>query len=753
MKRSTKKIKTRVKVIVISLLILTGLMGFYFLLKLPSFNELERATTRRALRKPVRFYANLRVLRPGDPISMKQVIHLLKQRGYEAQTTEPDDVKQYCQKTGNHLQVFMDLFSYPDGVVTGGLHHLIFDKDRLKSILRLAQKIPVNEMRLEALPLDDFSTGSAESSLWVPLEKVPLILRKGVVVSEDRRFYEHHGVDWFGILRAFRINVRKKGYYQGGSTLTQQLIKNVFLTPEKTLRRKAREILMAFMCEWRFEKDFILEMYLNQIYLGQNGPRGLYGVQEASQAYFGKPVSALSLEECALLIGLIPAPNAYHPRSSPDKALRRRNIVLDVMWKNGLIPAHEFQSALRQPIELAPLSVDSVGFYYVSWVRQLLEEEFSRFELDSSGFKVYLALDTDIQRASEKVLRKQNLEGAVVAMDPQTGFVKALVGGRHYASSPFNRAVLAYRQPGSAFKPILYAAALESHAVTLSTLLEDNPFELTVGETVWAPQNFDGMFRGSVTVRDALVHSYNVPSIHLLEHVGIDQVVSLAEELGVQSPLLPVPSLALGTSEVTPFELTRAYCAFANGGNAVTPVFINWIVDDKGRMRFHQVPQKTRVLSRETAFLVTDVLKDVIERGTGRNVRRLGYQGPAAGKTGTSDDFSDAWFVGYTTQLVCGVWLGHDIPLTLGKSSSRLALPVWVELMKSLGHHMSFQDFSQDINMLKAEIDPETGQRANNGCPLKRIEYFNPQSTLPVFCEKHAKKREGFFKKIFKFFQ
>ncbi|MBI4396868.1 MAG: PBP1A family penicillin-binding protein [Elusimicrobia bacterium] len=742
------------------LLLAAGVGAYSFRLWSHSlFGQLALITSKRELRRPVQFYSDARALRAGEILSPKEVERLLQERDYSPlpDTTPPVLPGQYRFSGENGMEVFVKPFNDPDAPQVAGLFRLDFEEGSLSGITAIPDGDSLTEIRLEPLPLSGSTGGSAETSLWVPLEKIPPALITAVVHSEDRRFYQHHGIDFRGLLRAAWINFRGSGIQQGGSTLTQQMVKNAFLTPERTFRRKLKEMALALALEWRYGKNDILEMYLNQIYLGRDGLRGLYGVEEASRSFFGKPVSDLSLDECALLASLIPSPNKYHPRHSPVRARRRRDQVLALLRRQNQIPEPDYQEAARRPIALAPVNDGIEGLYYATWVRQILEEEFPGALLDTAGFRVHTAMDMDLQKAAEKAAEgksketvtepreaKKWLEGAspetaVVALDPYTGHVKALVGGRNYNSSPYNRAVLSRRQPGSAFKPILFAAALESHEATLATFLEDQPLRLRLGSREWKPRNYDGKYRGAVSAREALVHSINIPAIHLLEKTGTDAVLELAAALGIRSPLRPNPSLALGTSEVTPLEITTAYAAFVNGGHAVKPLFIRWIEDPRGNVVRRYEPDSRPVLSSETSALMTNVLQDVVERGTGRNARTLGFVGPAAGKTGTSDNHTDAWFIGFTPRLLCGVWRGNDLPASLGRSASALAIPVWVQVMKSAPGRNPAEEFPKNRKLVQVKVDPANGLRARMSCPTPVSELFVRGTAPEDACPDHIK--------------
>lgn len=712
------------------------------------FAQLELVSSRRAMQRPARFYTDITLLAPGMPLSAGGLVERLQLRGYGPAEGSPDEEGLYYLPDEGSCEVYFRSFVFPDGRGVSGLHRFVFSGGRLKRIARTGGTV-LSELPLEPVLLGDFSGDGVENRPWITLDTVPAALKDGVVASEDRRFFSHRGLDPVSLARAFVTDVKRKGIYQGGSTITQQLVKNAFLSRERTLRRKLTEAFLSVLMEIRYSKEEILEMYLNQIYLGENGTRGVYGVEDASTAYFGKHVPELSPGESALLVGLIPAPNAFSPRHYPDRALKRRDRVLDLLERQGKITGGDLLREKNAPLVLAPLSRQSTGDYYVTLVRELLERELGRAILDFQGYRIYTTMDLEMQKAAENAIKDSGPEGALVALEPGTGFVRALVGGRTFATSPYDRAVNARRSPGSAFKAIVYAAALESGQVTLATPVEDKPLKVMHNNAAWEPGNYSGVFSGTTTVRDAIVFSLNIPAVKVFTAIGAEKVIALARALGIQSELLPVPSLALGTSEVTPLEMTAAYAAFANGGYAVKPVFIRWVTDGDGKVIKEYGPVKRQALSPETASLITSALEDAVQRGTGSNVRKLGYTGPAAGKTGTSEGYKDAWFIGYTPELVCGVWLGYDLPRSLGKSASSLAVPLWVRFMSAVQDNPSPRAFVPSRSLAKVTIDPASGLRARSGCTDRRSEFFIRGTEPKKYCALHPGGLPGFFNRLF----
>ena len=585
--------------------------------------------------------------------------------------------------------------------------------------------------------------------LTIPLERIPDHVRNAFIAVEDRRFAEHHGLDWRGVARAFWKNATSFGVREGASTLTMQVARSGFIGDEqndRSIGRKLIELRLAPRIEKALTKDQILELYLNLIYLGD----ATYGVEAASRHYFGKSVNRLSLAEAALLAGLPRAPSVYDPRDHPDRAVSRRNLVLDLMAREGFISRDEAEKASRQR-----LRVPSQGWkpaegasYAVEAVRELVEKTVG--DRSRRGeIAVYTTFDVSAQRAAERAVRDRaaaigrNAQGAMVALNPATGAILAMVGGTGPARTGFNRAMLARRQPGSAFKPFVYAAALEA-GYSPATMVDDEPIQLVDAGRVWEPSNSNDTYAGAITLRSALARSANAATVRVSQDVGVNRVAALAKRLGITSPLNPVPSLALGSGEVTPFELVTAYAPFANGGWKVKP----WMVDSiavGGKTAYRgeeaiQPARKVQVIDSITAFLVTSMLRSVVDEGTGYFVRNAGIWGPVAGKTGTTNNGADVWFVGYTPTMLAGFWFGNDTPKTLGRGASggRLAAPAWASFYRRGWQEQEEGDgWEAPDGIVAEEIDPETGLLAGEWCPTTRIEYFREGTQPTEYCEGH----------------
>jgi penicillin-binding protein 1A len=510
---------------------------------------------------------------------------------------------------------------------------------------------------------------------------------------------------------------------QGGSTITQQVTKSLLLTPEKSYARKIKEAILAYRIEKSLSKTDILSIYLNQIYLGQRS----YGVEAAAQTYFNKSAADLNLAESALLAGLPKAPSAYSPIRHPDRAKRRQQYVLERMAESGYITRDEAQAALDYPLKIAPAENKNITVapYIAEQVRQYLQTAYGNAPLYGEGLKVYTSVNLLMQGAAQRAVEaglkafekrqgvkkgEPRVQGALVAMEPRTGYVKALVGGLRFLENQFNRATQARRQPGSAFKPIVYAAALDK-AYTTSSIIIDAPivFPSRGKQPFWEPRNFDREFEGPVTFRHALSHSRNVITVKILQDIGVGYAIKYARRLGISSPLEPNLTLALGSSGVSLLELTRAYTVFANQGMLVEPLFITKIVDRHGNVLEENKPRLSQVISAETAYLMTSLLQSVVEEGTGRGVRALNR--PCAAKTGTTSDMRDAWFIGYTPDLITGTWVGYDIEKPLGKreTGAVAASPIWLRFMQEVLEGTEIQVFPVPDGIIFRQIDADTG--------------------------------------------
>jgi penicillin-binding protein 1A len=503
-----------------------------------------------------------------------------------------------------------------------------------------------------------------ENRIYVPLYKISPYLQQAVVASEDKEFYNHSGVSLRGLIRATLIDLFHLEKKQGGSTITQQLAELLFLSPERTIKKKIKKIYIALQLEKYFTKQQILEMYLNLIYWGH----GVYGAEAAAQFYFGKSAIDLNIPESALLAGMIPAPEINSPYRNPDLALKLRNIVIEKMYNLGYISEEDYKKAIKAPLGIVKRNNPNSGYlapYFFDFVLKDLIKRFGKDMVYEGGLKVYTTIDTKMQDMAEKALlkiineygKKYNVnQGALLCLDPNTGYIKAWVGGLDYSKSQFDRVSMAVRQPGSAFKPFVYLTALQKGFKPWD-LIEEKEVTYTFNKKEWKPKNYDGKLHGTVTLQEALENSYNIATILLLEEIGVGDVIKNARKLGIESTLEPSLALALGTSGVTLYEMVRAYSGFANGGNRITPIAILRVEDSKGNILYNAIPEITPVIERDVISTLVKMMKRVITNGTGK---RANIGRPAAGKTGTTDDYRDAWFIGFTPDLCTGIWMGND---------------------------------------------------------------------------------------------
>jgi 1A family penicillin-binding protein len=569
-----------------------------------------------------------------------------------------------------------------------------------------------------------------EQRIEIPLARVSPHLVNAIVAVEDQRFYDHNGIDVVRVAGAALSNLREGRRAQGGSTITQQLARQSFLTPEKTFRRKLTEVVVAARLEEQFTKDEILELYLNKVYFGD----GLYGVEAASLGYLGKPASAVNVAEAALLAGLVKSPSSYAPTVSSQRATARRNVVLRAMLDARMIDRPAYDQALKQPVKVddALRRGEAFGQYFKEEVRRFLVQRFGWERVYQGGLRVYTTVDLDMQKAAEaevargiadiekrqrsKDVDESNpLQAALVALDPRTGEVRAMVGGRDFEKSNFNRATQARRQPGSAFKPFVYAAAIERgySPGSLITNLDDPIMTL---QGAWVPED-EHSEGSSMTMRAALKTSSNRAAVRMLEDVGIPITVDYAKRLGVGS-VPNVPSLALGSGEVTVASMTAAYAAFANAGMVQTPMLVRRVETTEGEVLYTAQQDPQPAVSEQTAFLMSNMMADVVNAGTGAGARSVGFRLPAAGKTGTTNDYHDAWFVGFTPRLAAGVWIGYDQPRTIigGGYASVLAVPVWGRFMAAATAKDRSEWFSPPERITSATICRLSGKLATDAC-------------------------------------
>jgi penicillin-binding protein 1B len=623
-------------------------------------------------------------------------------------------------------------------------------------------------LQLDTPLLTALMTAGREKRRRVPLATIPKRMQQAVIAIEDQRFYSHPGLNPITAVGSAVGNVfRTRRRPRGGSTITQQLSRMFFLQDEFnaelqtgtwSYRRKAEEMLMSLALEQRASKDEILEMYLNEVYLGQRGSFAIHGVAEASRLFFGKDVSNLSVSEAALIAGVIQSPASLSPFARAQRAIERRNVVLHAMAGEGYITAEAAERAAREPLQVVARAVDNEAPYFVDVVGQKLAEEFPGVAAQSGTVDVYTTLDINMQRVAleavrnglvnvDKILSRRRrkpppAQAALIAVDPRTGEILAMVGGRSYNQSQYNRAVVARRQPGSTFKPFVYLAAFERAAaesrsdLTPASMTIDEPQTFTFDQQVWSPANYEHEYDGEITWRRALALSRNLGTIHVGEAAGFDRVAALWRKVGVGTPPQGYPSIALGVFELTPLEVAQAYTLFTNAGFVRPLRPINRIVTAEKELR--PKPADMREVARsETTFLVTHMMRSVLNEGTGASARGNGFTLDAAGKSGTTNDLRDAWFVGFTPELLTVVWVGFDDNQPVGLSGTQAALPIWTEFMKNaLAGHKSIP-FEAPGGISFVQIDRDTGKLAQPGCPRIYDEAFLAGTEPLEICELH----------------
>lgn len=586
----------------------------------------------------------------------------------------------------------------------------------------------------------------------IPIASVPKHVRDAFIATEDRRFYDHNGLDWRGVFRAVARNFSSGGVRQGFSTITMQVAHNSFLLDRyhgRSLRRKLVELRLSRLLERELSKDQILEHYLNVIYLGN----GVNGIEAASLDLFGVHASELTLAQGALLAALPKAPSAYTPRKNPARAVQRRNLVLSLMADQGLIASSELARAKQTPLKIAQNewrpSITSEASA-LDAVRTLVDSVLPDV-LKDGDVNVYTTLDFTAQRAADRTMlahiadinsetgTRESVQGALVALDPASGDIRALVPGKRTQRREFNRAFYARRQPGSAFKPFVYAAALAA-GYGPGTPVDDDPVSVEVGRSVWQPANYNDSYAGRITFARALMLSANAATVRVSRAVGERNVIAAARRNGITSPLSPVPSIALGAEGVTPVELVAAYAPFANGGMRVVPRLVTRIEAPDGTLLWSSEHQRAAAMDAKDAFEITQMLQGVVNYGTGKVVRSMGVTGPVAGKTGTTNDGNDVWFVGYTPTLVAGIWFGYDTPrqITYNPSGGRLAAPAWADFYLAGWREPRGSAFAVPPGMEQVEVDPESGELATDWCPRRVKQWFRVGLAPQEQCHLHA---------------
>jgi penicillin-binding protein 1B len=709
---------------------------------------------------PSKVFTDTMLLYPGQRLNQALFQEKLRRMGYREVPRRPARKGEtHTAQSGLRLFLFLNDLKTPWKKRPGFPVKIEFKENIIESIIRQddGAALPLLEIEPEEIML--FFGLERERRQLVAIKQVPVHVIHAVLAAEDRRFFEHWGVDPRGILRALITNLRHGSIRQGGSTITQQLAKNYFLTPDRSLTRKFQEIVLAFTMEWKYSKEDILEIYLNEIYLGQKGSAAINGIGEAAYFYFGKPVQELSLAEAATIAGLIKAPNKYSPYVNKKACQSRRNLVLNAMHTKAWISDEALQAQLKTPIEPVGYSVyGKKAPYYIDYLRQQLEMLYKPEDLATLGLSIYTTLDSQVQMAAERALTEglhrledkipdlkrsstdKSLQGAVVVMQPKTGHILAMVGGRNYNESQFNRVTQARRQPGSAFKPFVYLAGLDKF--TPINILSNQPKTYLVDGQVWEPKNFEPAAKAQVTVREAIENSYNLATVDLAMQIGLNPIIDTATRFGFSTSFEPYPSLALGAFEVIPLELARAYCVFAAEGIMTFPLALKAVADENGKVLEQRYLKVERLISGAKAFIINTLLQGVIDNGTGRSLKTFGINWPVAGKTGTTNNYRDAWFIGYTPDILALVWVGFDNGDSIKAAGSAAALPIWAELMNAIPQHISENNFRVPDGVVKRFVCTDDGKAfVSKNCPQPYEEYFLAENAPPESTRSGGKPR------------
>ncbi len=751
-----------------------------------------------------KIYARPSVISVGEKLDPSEIAADLRRAGYAEGSSDSSSAIGHYTLTRNSIEIMPG----PQSFHASNTAEIRFSGGKIASIKESGDS---SSDQLQAYELEPelvtalFEGQERTKRELIKFEDIPPVLVNAVLAIEDRRFFQHGGVNYFRLMEAAVVDVREGRHGQGGSTLTMQLSRGFFLTPEKTIKRKLTEMLIAIELEQKFSKQRIFQMYANEVYLGQRGSFTINGFGEAAHAYFNKDVKNLTLPEAALLAGMIQRPNYLSPYKNPKRALERRNLVLDSMVETGAITRAEADAAKAAPLKLTAPNVEaSDAPYFVDLVKDQLSPQFNEEELNNHAMRIYTTIDPDLQRAAaeavdvgmktvDDLVEKRRThkvkigtgkdakteikvetgpmpQVALVALDPHTGEVLALVGGRNYGMSQLNHAI-AKRPTGSIFKPFVYAAAVntavtgqtltagdadpdtgvvtESSGVfTPASLIDDSQVSIANGDDVYEPRNYHETFHGEVTARYALAESLNNATVRLGQEVGFDKVATLAKAAGISS-VRATPAIALGAYDATPVEMAGAYTVFANGGTRLSPLMVKSVRDAQGNILDNYHSDSKEVLDPRVAYVLTTMMEAVINNGTGYPVRARGFQSPAAGKTGTSHD---AWFAGYTSNLLCIVWVGNDDYTDIKLAGGAAAAPIWAEFMKravALPQYSKVSDFTAPSGVVTLQLDKATNLIATPSCPQDYTVAFIAGTEPKQTCDQASADHRGFFTKIF----
>jgi penicillin-binding protein 1B len=772
-------IKAAVAAFVILSTLMLGVFAYYYI----KYEKIiDRRMSGQIFSNTARIYALPKTIHVGGSIAVKEIAAELRRAGYSEESKNESKIGSY-QISSNSIEIKPGPESYHSPDVAD----ITVSDGKITRIVGGGKEVDAYELEPQMVTALSNSDNRAKRQV-VQYQDIPKVMVDAVLAIEDRRFFQHSGVNYFRLVEAALIDLREGTHGQGGSTLTMQMARAFFLSPEKSIKRKAIEMLIAIELEHKLTKEQIFALYANQVDMGQRGSFTINGFAEAARSYFNKDIQSISLSEAALLAGMIQRPSYLSPYRHPDRAMARRNLVLDSMVETGAVTRDQAEQAKATPLKLAPMNVEaSDAPYFVDLVKEQLTSKYPERELNEQAYRIYTTLDPELQSAAaeavqeglksvdEQVTRMRTrktkigtgksakveteiLPGpqaqvALVAIDPHTGDVLALVGGRNYGMSQLNHAV-ANRPTGSIFKPFVYAAAMNtalagdnSVAETPVSLIDDSPTTFAFGDQIYEPRNYKNEYHGQVTARYALAMSLNNATVKLAEQVGYDNVAQLARAAGIQS-VKPTPAMALGAYEAKPLDMAGAYTVFANGGVHISPLMVRSIRDAQGNVVEDFNPSSSQVLDPRVASVMTNMMEGVINFGTAYDVRRRGFTAPAAGKTGTSHD---AWFAGYTSNLLCIVWVGYDDYSDLKLSGAVTAAPIWTEFMKraiTLPEYRDVQAFSQPDGVVNVQLDKATNLLATPSCTDDYTAAFIAGTEPKATCEEGLGDHRNLFQKI-----
>ncbi|PKN76292.1 MAG: hypothetical protein CVU52_05375 [Deltaproteobacteria bacterium HGW-Deltaproteobacteria-10] len=722
--------------------------------------EVGKGIASHTVEAPSIFYGRPAEIRKGDHLGNIQFVERLQRLSYKKVKGMPSAAGMFSAEQ-QHILIFLrNNESERTSHVSGPVDIVIRD-GRVLSLISPAGR-ELKSIILEPEEIGRITGPKMESRRPITLDGVSPHLQYAVIAAEDARFYSHIGIDVPAMARALFVNIKERRFAQGGSTITQQLAKNFFLSPEKTLLRKLREMELALVLEMRYTKKQILEMYLNKVYWGQDGFQGIYGAEAAANFYFSKRAKELLLEEAALLAGIIHSPNRYYLARNKDAAKERRNAVLTRMQYLDMIGKEDFRKAVNTPAQIRPGKAPvRQASYFIDYIQRITREELGSEKLYQPGYRYFTTLDPVLQAAAQEAVTRgieaiektarpsgEPLQVALVAVDPSTGATVAMIGGRNYGQSRFNRAVDAKRQSGSAFKPFVLLAALAQTAQgksdkTLSSLVSGEPLSIPTPEGMWSPANFEDKKYGNITIRKTIEDSVNTATTRLANDIGFQEVLAAARQAGITSPLLPVPSMVLGSFEVTPRELAYAYATIASGGIRFEPFALFSVTTAKGDNITSRAVKRKQVIDPRVAYLTGQAMEGVLTRGTAKEAKALGINFPAAGKTGTTNGNRDSWFVGYTSDLVCAVWVGYDSGGDTGLTGAKGALHIWSIFMRSVYPQAGPRALNPPDGIETAIIDPESGGLVTTACPKKFREAYLAGTAPKESCPLHPANNVG----------